>query len=62
MIASGSTYYLYTMTEGQDQSARIMSHWVDRYDSIRRSEQSRADFERRIKDSVEAAIKYGRIL
>jgi hypothetical protein len=61
MIASGSTYYLYTMTEGQDQSARIMSQWVDRYDSIR-SEQSRADFERRIKDSVEAAIKYGRIL
>jgi hypothetical protein len=40
-----------------------MSQWVDRYDSIRRSEQSRADFERRIKDSVEAAaIKYGRIL
>jgi hypothetical protein len=61
MIASGSTYYLYTMTEGQDQSARIMSQWVDRYDSIR-SEQSRADFERRIKDSVEAAIMYGRIL
>ena len=39
-----------------------MSQWVDRYDSIRRSEQSRADFERRIKDSVGAAIKYGRIL
>ena len=62
MIASGSTYYLYTMTEGQDQPARIMSQWVDRYDSIRRSEQSKADFERRIKDSLEAAIMYGRIL
>ena len=62
MIASGSTYYLYAMTEGQDQSARIMSQWVDRYDSIRRSEQSKADFERRIKDSLEAAIMYGRIL